>query len=144
MNLLRPLAIASLTFVSVTALPAALPVQPVSAQLTPRVPCAIPSISVDPTTVKRGNSVTLKGSFTNCSTNNKRYKFTLKLTGPNNFDLTVGPLTVSVPTNKTYTRSESVKIPSFAPVGDYSATVIVRSFSGNLLNSASTALTVTK
>jgi hypothetical protein len=145
MKFFSSLATTALALLSITmfAPPLTTPVA-VAEEVIPQVPCASASILVNPTIVKRGKSVSITGKFKNCSTDTRRYKLTFKLDGPDSFNKTIGPFTVSVPQNKAYSRKVSVTVPSFAPTGRYSATVLVRSTDGTLLDSASATLTVTK
>ncbi|MGB8702704.1 MAG: hypothetical protein WCD18_25090 [Thermosynechococcaceae cyanobacterium] len=144
MKVLYSLALAALTFLGSVAIPQTLTSPVAKAEVTPLVPCATASLSVDPTTVKRGRSVSIKGKFTNCSTDTRKYKLFFKLGGPDGFKIDIGPFTVIAAKNQSASKTVSVTVPSFAPTGSYSATVLVKSANGVLLDTASAGLLVTK
>ena len=104
-------------------------------------PCAKLGLSIIPSTVKHGQTVTISGSVTNCSTAPETITVDYTVTGPLGSKY-MGNLFVTVQAGETTSASFSHVVPSSLPPGTYTVTVNAYS-SGALLATAQAKVKVT-
>ena len=124
-------AIALVLFLPVNALPA----QPAAPA------CAEANISLSPSTVARGATLTVAASITNCSTDRQFYILRYDLSTPCTRQL-MAYLIVPFDAGQTRALSIPFTVPSFACLGEYTVTLTVFSLRGVALDSSTASVVV--
>ena len=104
-------------------------------------PCANLTVSVNPTVVARGGTVTITASINNCSSAEEVVKIKYSISSPYIPGTVVGSVSFGLAAGETRTASVSFAIPSFVYPGNYTITATASS-GAIVLATSSTTLTV--